>query len=101
MVEPGLTSWQSVRSLTTLLAFRERTEATPMELETRNAIIPSQIIEIWQRVVDSVAALLCVPSVMINRLEPPELEIFRTNISSNNPFSSGTSVTVVQSDAIR
>jgi GAF domain-containing protein len=61
-----------------------------MELETRDTVIPSQIVEIWQRVVDSVAALLCVPSVMINRLEPPELEIFRTNTSSNNPFSSGT-----------
>ena len=61
-----------------------------MELEIRNAVIPSQIVEIWQRVVDSIAALLCVPSVMINRLEPPELEVFRTNTSSNNPFSSGT-----------
>ncbi len=60
-----------------------------MELETRDTVIPSQIVEIWQRVVDSVATLLCVPSVMINRLEPPELEIFRTNISPNNPFSSG------------
>ena len=61
-----------------------------MELETRNTVIPSQIVGIWQRVVDSVAALLCVPSVMINRLEPPELEVFRTNTSSSNPFSSGT-----------
>ncbi len=60
-----------------------------MELETRDTAIPSQIVAIWQRVVDSVATLLCVPSVMINRLEPPELEIFRTNISPGNPFSSG------------
>jgi GAF domain-containing protein len=61
-----------------------------MELEVRNTLIPSQIVEIWQRVVDSVAALLSVPSVMINRLEPPELEVFRTNTSPKNPFSSGT-----------
>ncbi len=60
-----------------------------MELETKDTVIPSQIVEIWQRVVDSAAALLRVPSVMINRLEPPELEIFRTNTSPGNPFSSG------------
>ena len=61
-----------------------------MVLEVRNTLIPSQIVDIWQRIVDSVAAALRVPSVMINRVEPPELEIFRTNTSSNNPFSSGT-----------
>ncbi len=60
-----------------------------MILETRDTVIPSQIVAIWQRIVDSVATLLCVPSVMINRLEPPELEIFRTNTSPNNPFASG------------
>jgi hypothetical protein len=27
---------------------------------------------------------------MINRLDPPELEVFRSNISSDNPFPSGT-----------
>jgi len=61
-----------------------------MELEIRKTIIPSPIIEIWQRVVDVISDLLSVPSVMINRLEPPELEVFRSNISPNNPFPSGT-----------
>ena len=53
-------------------------------------IIPPQIVEIWQKIVDVIADLLSVPSVMINRLEPPELEIFRSNISPSNPFPSGT-----------
>jgi GAF domain-containing protein len=61
-----------------------------MELEIKNTIIPSQIVEIWQRIVDSISVSLSVPSVMINRLEPPELEVFRSNISLNNPFPSGT-----------
>jgi GAF domain-containing protein len=61
-----------------------------MVVETKDTAIPSDIVEIWQGVVNCAAALLSVPSVMINRLEPPELEIFRTNISPNNPFSSGT-----------
>lgn len=61
-----------------------------MELETKKIYIPSQIVEIWQRIVDSISVLLSVPSVMINRLEPPELEVFRSNISPYNPFPSGT-----------
>lgn len=61
-----------------------------MELKTRNETIPSQIVEIWQRVVNSISDLLSVPSVMINKLDPPELEIFRSNISPDNPFPSGT-----------
>lgn len=59
-------------------------------METKNINIPSQIVEIWQRIVDSISVLLSVPSVMINRLEPPELEVFRSNISHDNPFPSGT-----------
>lgn len=61
-----------------------------MEPDLRTASIPSQIVEIWQRLVDSMSALLSVPSVMINRLEPPDLEVFRSNVSRANPFPSGT-----------
>ena len=61
-----------------------------MELETRDTTIPSQIVEIWQRIVDSISASLSVPSIMINRLEPPDLEVFRSNISPDNPFPAGT-----------
>jgi GAF domain-containing protein len=60
-----------------------------MELKIRDTIIPAHIIERWQRVVDAVADLLSVPSVMINRLEPPDLEIFRSNIGPHNLFSAG------------
>ncbi len=61
-----------------------------MELATRNAEIPTQIVEIWQRIVDTVSEILAVPSVMINRLEPPDLEVFRSNVGPANPFPSGT-----------
>ncbi len=60
-----------------------------MELKIRDTVIPARIIERWQRVVDAAADLLSVPSVMINRLEPPDLEIFRSNIGPRNPFSAG------------
>jgi transcriptional regulator with GAF, ATPase, and Fis domain len=65
-------------------------EVKLMKREISNTAIPSQIVEIWQRIVDSISALLSVPTVMINRLEPPELEVFCSNVSSDNPFPSGT-----------
>jgi transcriptional regulator with GAF, ATPase, and Fis domain len=58
--------------------------------KTKTTAIPDNIIETWQRVVDFIAQTLVVPSVMINRLEPPELEVFRSNVGASNPFSSGS-----------
>jgi len=68
--------------------------------ETQNIIIPSRIVEIWQRIVDSISDLLSIPSVMINRLAPPELEVFRSNRGHDNPFPSGTftHLCIVQED---
>lgn len=53
-------------------------------------MVPSGIIDIWQRVVNVISELICVPCVMINRLTPPELEVFLSNTSKENPFPSGT-----------
>jgi len=61
-----------------------------MQTMLNYAVIPSHIVEIWQQVVNVISDLISVPSVMINRLEPPELEVFRSNMSLNNPFPSGT-----------
>ncbi len=61
-----------------------------MEFVKENMPIPDGIIEIWQRIVDSVAIFLSVPGVMINRMEPPDLEVFLSNRSSASPFPSGT-----------
>ena len=61
-----------------------------MTLTTRSTPIPNQIVEIWQQVVNVISELIAVPSVMINRLEPPDLEVFRSNMSPDNPFPSGT-----------
>lgn len=60
------------------------------ERKTINAVIPAQVVEIWQRVVDTLADLLEVPSVMINRLEPPDLEVFRSSLNTDNPLPAGT-----------
>ncbi len=60
-----------------------------MVLETRDTTIPVHIVDIWQGVVNVAARLLGVPSVMINRLCPPELEVFRSNSGEENPFHNG------------
>ncbi len=60
------------------------------ERKTVDTAIPAQVVAIWQRVVDTLADLLEVPSVMINRLEPPELEVFRSSLNADNPFPAGT-----------
>jgi GAF domain-containing protein len=52
--------------------------------------IPASLVQLWQRIVDAAATLLKVPSVMINRLDPPDLEVFRSNATPSNPFPSGT-----------
>ena len=63
-----------------------------MEQVANQIEISSKIVEIWQRIVDSMSTILSVPSVMINRLEPPDLAVFRSNISRKNPFPSGTRI---------
>jgi len=57
--------------------------------ENKNLPIPGGIIEIWQRIVDSLAIYLAVPGVMINRLQPSELEVFLASRGSGSPLHSG------------
>jgi len=59
-------------------------------MNTKESTIPSDIVGFWQRIVDIIAQLIGTPSVMINRLRPPELEVFRSNIGTKNPFPSGS-----------
>ncbi|WP_022665234.1 GAF domain-containing protein [Desulfospira joergensenii] len=61
-----------------------------MEIQTRKIAIPSEIEKTWQRIVNVISDLICVPSVMINRLNPPELEVFSANLSPGNPFPART-----------
>ena len=61
-----------------------------MEWRINNTVIPDQIVDHWQKFVDIISALVSAPSVMINRLDPPALEVFRSNIGPGNPFPTGT-----------
>jgi signal transduction histidine kinase/ActR/RegA family two-component response regulator len=61
-----------------------------MEFAVKDLDIPSCIVQVWQRIVDAISVSLSVPAVLITRIEPPDLEIIRANISRNNPFPSGS-----------
>lgn len=39
---------------------------------------------------NSISELLSLPSVMINRLDPPELEVFLSSLGPDNPLPAGT-----------
>ncbi|MBN1910007.1 MAG: response regulator [Pirellulales bacterium] len=67
-------------------AFEDET----VEWQVRNTVIPDEVVERWQEFVNTIAEFIDVPSVMINRIDPPELEIFRSNVGEKNPFPSGT-----------
>jgi hypothetical protein len=61
-----------------------------MDRKAKDREIPADIVEIMQRIVDSASSILSVPSVMINRVDPPDLEVFRSNMGKDNPFPTGT-----------
>lgn len=85
-------SGRSFEHANSVLRSRTIRKGKSMELEIKNAVIPSNIIDIWQRIVDTISVLLSVPSVMINRLDPPDLEVLRSNVGPDNPFPSGTRI---------
>jgi PAS domain S-box-containing protein len=51
--------------------------------------IPSDVLRKWQRIVDLLANIMCVPSAVVTKLEPPHDTHYRTLVCSNsqgNPF---------------
>jgi GAF domain-containing protein len=62
----------------------------PVEMEIGKSLdIPASIVEVWQQVVDSLSDLLDIPSVMINRIVPPELEVFLASVGPGSVFPAG------------
>jgi GAF domain-containing protein len=61
-----------------------------VEMEIGKSLdIPASIVEVWQQVVDSLSDLLDIPSVMINRIVPPELEVFLASVGPGSVFPAG------------
>ncbi len=68
---------------------------------TNEIIIPDEVLEKWQRIVNIIAEILKVPTVIITRLEPPDLKAYRTSQSRDNPVKEGYSFPLGGEDIFR
>jgi PAS domain S-box-containing protein len=48
--------------------------------------VPAEIVEKWQEIIDLVAEIIHVPSALIMRVEPPNIEVFVSSESKGNPY---------------
>jgi C4-dicarboxylate-specific signal transduction histidine kinase len=50
------------------------------------AQVPSETLQKWQEIVDLLAEILCVPSALIMKVEPPNIKVFVSSESTGNPY---------------
>jgi signal transduction histidine kinase len=50
------------------------------------AQVPPETIQKWQEIVDLLAKILCVPSALIMKVEPPNIKVFVSSDSTGNPY---------------
>ncbi|WP_454056412.1 ATP-binding protein [Cupriavidus sp. Marseille-Q8015] len=48
--------------------------------------VPAETVSKWQEIVDMLAEVMCVPSALIMRVRPPEIEVFVSSRSPGNPY---------------
>jgi len=51
--------------------------------------ISAAAIQKWQEIVDLLAEILCVPSALIMKVEPPNIKVFVSSKSAGNPYETG------------
>lgn len=61
-------------------------------IDFKKTPIPEGILEKWQKVVDIMAEILAVPSAIVTRVHPPEIEVLRSAQLPENPYKSGDKV---------
>ena len=61
-------------------------------IKIRSTKIPDNIIQNWQNVVNIMAEILNVPSAIITRVDPPEIEVIQSAIRDENPYHAGDKV---------
>ena len=74
----GMQVYQHISSGADILASEESSSA-----------LPESIVSTWQKIVNAAANSLGTPCVMINRITPPELEVFRSSTVSEHMFPAG------------
>jgi len=51
--------------------------------------ITDKILNSWQKIVDTMAGIINVPSALIMKVDHPYIEVFSSSISNNNPYKVG------------
>ncbi|MCD4715430.1 MAG: hypothetical protein K8R45_01665, partial [Desulfobacterales bacterium] len=51
--------------------------------------ITDNILESWQKIVNTMAEMMNVPSALIMKVDHPYIEVFCSSISKNNPYKAG------------
>jgi c-di-GMP phosphodiesterase len=54
-----------------------------------NDLIPEDMKQNWQRIVDLLSKILRVPAVLIMRVHPPTIEVFNASSNIENPYKVG------------
>ena len=62
------------------------------EIQVKETEIPEDILENWQSIVDIMTNIMAVPSAIITRAHPPEIEIIKSARSPENPYKQGDKV---------
>ena len=57
--------------------------------EKKDVKITNTVIEMWQRVVDTLAEILGVPSALIMKVDHPYIEVFLSSKEEKNPYKEG------------
>jgi PAS domain S-box-containing protein len=60
-----------------------------VNLYSEEVAIPSDVLRKWQRIVDLLANVMCVPSAVVTKMDPPQCTRYEVIVSSNsigNPF---------------
>ncbi|MFW6270459.1 MAG: diguanylate cyclase domain-containing protein [Bacillota bacterium] len=59
------------------------------EIDTKDIKIPDKIMTKWQNIVNIIADIIEVKAVLIMRVDPPYIEVFRASQSDDNPYQIG------------
>jgi PAS domain S-box-containing protein len=64
-------------------------DKSPTKVVTKDVEIPDEIVAKWQRIVDQMAKVIGVPAGLIMKVDPPQIEVFLSSATEENPYDKG------------
>ncbi len=66
---------------------QKQRELTMSKINTHDLAIPTQMLEGWQHIVDLLAEIINVPSALIMRIHPKDIEVVSSSLVMPNPYT--------------